>query len=88
MPRPSKKKAEVARRLEALKAKGLVIEQWNLDDIKADLSGRAWPVRPPRCTACVHRCSPRKASRRLRATEEGVRKMIHELIVDPPPLDS
>ena len=74
--------AEAGRRMEALKQAGTVIEQWDLDDIKADL---AW---------CGMAGSPTKVHRvqSIVLTKEGftavapdpdaISKMVHELIVD------
>lgn len=79
---PEQKEAEVGRRLEALKAQGLVIEQWNLDDIKADLQWCGMAGSPTK----VHRVQSivltKEGFTAIEPTEDGVRKMIHELIVD------
>lgn len=79
---PEQKEAEVARRLEALQMKGLAIEQWNLDDIKADLRWCGMAGSPTK----VHRVQSivltKEGFTPVEPTEEGVRKMIHELIVD------
>ena len=66
----------------ALKDKGLLIEQWDLDDVEADLN---W---------CGKNGSPTKVHRiqsvvltstghtRVEPTEQGIRDMVHELIED------
>jgi electron transfer flavoprotein beta subunit len=76
------KEAEVARRLETLRMKGLVIEQWNLDDFKADLQWCGMAGSPTK----VHRVQSivltKEGYTEMPPTEEGVRKMVHELIVD------
>ena len=48
--------AEVQRRAEALRQAGLLMEQWGLDDIHADLAAAAWPARRPRSSACRPSC--------------------------------
>ena len=73
---------EVERRLETLRARGLVIDQWSLDDIDADL---AWcgldgsPTKVHRVQAIV---LTKEGYTEIPPTEEGVRRLIHELIVD------
>ena len=76
------KAAEVQKRCAELKARGLLIEQWNLDDVKADL---AW---------CGRDGSPTKVHRILALvltggeyhefppTDAGVAELIGELIED------
>ncbi|MBN2563217.1 MAG: electron transfer flavoprotein subunit beta/FixA family protein [Phycisphaerae bacterium] len=76
------KEAEHAGRLESLKMRGLVMEQWNLDDIKADLQRCGLAGSPTK----VHRVQSivltKEGYTELPPTEKGVREMIHELIVD------
>lgn len=76
------RQAEVGRRADALEKAGLLLEQWSLDDIGADLS------------RCGHRGSPTKVHRiqsivltkeghtEIPPTEEGIRQLVHELVVD------
>lgn len=74
--------AEQANRLEALKMRSLVIDQWNLDDIDADLIWCGLSGSPTK----VHRVQSivltKEGHKELPPTEEGVRELIHELIVD------
>ena len=67
---------------EALRQKGLLIKQWNLQDIEADLS---WCGRNGSPTK-VHRIQSvvlaAKQSRDVEATQAGIEDMIHELIED------
>ena len=76
------KKAEVARRVEELKAKGLLIQVWDLDVIAADLQWCGVSGSPTK----VHRVQSivltKEGFTRIEPTEPAVRKMIHELIVD------
>jgi len=66
----------------ALQQKGLLIHQWNLDDLKADLT---WCGRNGSPTK-VHRIQSvvlaAKESKDIAPTDEGVGAMIHELIQD------
>ncbi len=76
------KEAEHARRLESLKMNGLLIERWNLDDVEADLQWCGLSGSPTK----VHRVQSivltKEGFTSVPATEDGIRKMIRELIVD------
>lgn len=76
------KAAEVAKRVAALKAQGKLIEQWNLDDIKADLNWCGLAGSPTK----VHRIQSivltKQGYTEIPPTKEGARQLIHELIVD------
>ena len=78
----AQKEAEIAKRIEAIKMKGLFIEQWNLDDIAADLRWCGMAGSPTK----VHRVQSivltKEGYTEIPATEAGVRQMVHELIVD------
>ena len=67
---------------DALEQKGLLIKQWNLDDLEADLT---WCGRNGSPTK-VHRIQSvvlaAKESKAVEPTDEGVAAMIHELISD------
>jgi electron transfer flavoprotein beta subunit len=74
--------AQTAQRIEALKAAGLLIEQWDLDAIHADLErcGLAGsPTKVHRVQAIVLTKEGRTA---VPATEAGIQNLIHELVVD------
>lgn len=76
------KQAEVTRRAEELKRAGLLIEQWDLDDIGADLArcGRAGsPTKVHRVQSIV---LTKEGHTDVPPTEEGVRELIHELVID------
>ncbi len=79
---PEKKEVEIGRRLESLRGRGLQIEQWDLDDIRADLKWCGLSGSPTK----VHRVQSivltKEGYTEIPATEEGIRRMIHELIVD------
>ncbi len=61
---------------------GMLIEHWNLDDIRADMQWCGMSGSPTK----VHRVQSivltKEGYTEMPATEDGVRKMIHELIVD------
>ncbi len=78
----SEREDEHARRLETLKMNGLVMEAWDLDKIEADLQWCGLSGSPTK----VHRVQSivltKEGYTEVPPTEEGVRQMIHELIVD------
>jgi electron transfer flavoprotein beta subunit len=61
---------------------GLLIEQWNLDDIHADLQRCGLAGSPTK----VHRVQSivltKEGYTEIPPTEQGVRDLIHELVVD------
>ena len=72
----------VREQTDALEQKGLLIRQWNLDDLKADLTwcGRSGsPTKVHRIQSVVLAA---KESKDIAPTDEGVAGMIHELIQD------
>lgn len=78
----AKQEAEAARRVEQLKMRNLLMEQWDLDHIAADMTWCGLAGSPTK----VHRVQSivltKEGFTEVPATEEGIRKMIHELIVD------
>jgi electron transfer flavoprotein beta subunit len=73
---------QVQEQADALKQEGLLISQWNLDDLKADLTwcGRSGsPTKVHRIQSVVLAA---KESKDVAPTDEGVAGMIHELIQD------
>jgi len=79
---PEARAAEVETRAAALQARGLLITQWTLDDIKADL---AWcgrdgsPTKVKRIQSVVLKGT---AFRKVEANEAEIAAMVHELIAD------
>jgi len=72
----------VQEQVEVLEQKGLLIHQWNLDDLQADLTwcGRSGsPTKVHRIQSVVLAA---KESKDIAPTDEGVAGMIHELIQD------
>ena len=76
------RKAEAARRVDALLKRGLLIEQWGLEEIGAEVSRCGMSGSPTK----VHRIQAivltKEGYTDVPATEEGVRRLIHELVVD------
>ncbi len=73
---------EVERRAEHLRPRGLMLDQWNLDDIEADL---AWcglngsPTKVHRVQSIVLK---KEGYTEIPPTEAGVRQLVRELVVD------
>jgi electron transfer flavoprotein beta subunit len=78
----AQKESENAKRAVALKVKGLLMEQWNLDDIDADMQWCGLSGSPTK----VHRVQSivltKEGHTEVPPTEAGVRQMIRELIID------
>ncbi len=76
------RQAEVQRRAEELEDRGLLIEQWGLDEIGADLARCGLAGSPTK----VHRIQAivltKEGYTEIPATEDGTRQLIHELVVD------
>ncbi len=76
------REAEVNRRIEALKAKNQLIEQWDLDYVDADLSRCGLAGSPTKVFRVQSIVLTKEGYTEIPPTEEGVRQMIQELIVD------
>jgi len=76
------RQAECAKRVAFLKDRGLLIEQWDLDAIQADLQWCGLTGSPTK----VHRIQSivltKEGYTEIPPTKDGVSRMIHELIVD------
>ncbi len=76
------KEEEVERRAERLRCQGLMLEQWGLDDIRADLSWCGLAGSPTK----VHRVQAivltKQGYTEIPPTEDGVRRLVRELVVD------
>jgi electron transfer flavoprotein beta subunit len=76
------REAEEASRIETLKMRGLLIEQWGLDEVEADMAWCGISGSPTK----VHRIQSvvltKEGYTDVPPTEEGVRNLIRELIVD------
>jgi len=74
--------SETQRRADDLKQRGLLLEQWNLDDIGADLSRCGIAGSPTKVYRIQSIVLTKKGYTEIAPTEEGVRQLIHELVVD------
>jgi electron transfer flavoprotein beta subunit len=79
---PSDHEADWARRIEKLQMERLLMDQWDLDEVEADLQWCGVTGSPTK----VHRVQSivltKEGYTEVEPTEDGVRGMIHELIVD------
>ena len=73
---------EVQRRSATLQEAGLLIEQWNLDDIGADLSRCGLSGSPTKVYKVQSIVLTKEGYTEVPPTEEGARQLIHELVVD------
>jgi electron transfer flavoprotein beta subunit len=73
---------EVARRAERLKSQGLLIDQWDLDDIQADIERCGLSGSPTKVYRVQSIVLTKEGFTEIPPTEDGVRQMIHELVVD------
>jgi len=76
------KQAEAAKRFADLQKNGTAIEQWDLDDIKADLIWCGVSGSPTKVQRVQSIVLTKSGFTAVDATEEGITGMIHELIVD------
>ena len=75
--------AEVpAERAEALKAAGLLLEQWTLDDIHADLNRCGLAGSPTKVFRIESIVLTKEGFKEVPATEAGMQDLVHELISD------
>jgi electron transfer flavoprotein beta subunit len=79
---PAERDAETRRRTEQLKQAGLLIEQWNLDDIHADLDRCGLAGSPTKVFRVQSIVLTKHGYTDIPPTEDGVRRLIHELVVD------
>lgn len=74
--------AEVRRRAAKLKERGLMIEQWNLDDIHADLNRCGLAGSPTKVFKVQSIVLTKEGYTRVEPSEGGIRGLIQELVVD------
>ncbi len=74
--------AEVDRRVAALRQQSLLIEQWNLDDIHADLERCGLAGSPTKVFRIQAIVLTKEGYTEIPPTPEGTRQLIHELEVD------
>jgi electron transfer flavoprotein beta subunit len=74
--------AEVRCLADSLKQKGLLLEQWGLDEIGADLNRCGLAGSPTKVFRVQSIVLTKEGYTEVAATEEGVRQLIHELVID------
>lgn len=72
----------IERRKQELARQGLLIEQWSLDDIHADLNRCGLPGSPTKVYRVQAIVLTKKGFTNIPPTEEGIRRLIDELVVD------
>jgi electron transfer flavoprotein beta subunit len=77
-----RRQAELEGRTEALKKEGLLIEQWSLDDVGADLSRCGLAGSPTKVYRVQSIVLTREGYMEVPPTEEGASRLIHDLVVD------
>jgi electron transfer flavoprotein beta subunit len=76
------REAEEQRRAEALKARGLLMDQWDLDFIGADIDRCGLSGSPTKVYRVQSIVLTKEGYTQIPPTEEGIRQMIQELVVD------
>ncbi len=74
--------AEVARRAEDLRSRGLLIEQWDLDRIGAELDRCGLSGSPTKVYRVQSIVLTKSGYKEIPPTEAGIRQLIQELVVD------
>jgi electron transfer flavoprotein beta subunit len=74
--------AETARRTEDLRSRGLSMEQWDLDRIGAELERCGLSGSPTKVYRVQSIVLTKSGYKEVQPTEEGVRQLIQELVVD------
>jgi electron transfer flavoprotein beta subunit len=74
--------AELEQRIATFQENGLLIDQWDLDDIDADLSRCGLAGSPTKVYKVQSIVLTKEGYTEFPATEEGARQIIHELVVD------
>lgn len=75
-------KALVEQKCQALKQKGLLIQQWDLDMVKADLNWCGRDGSPTKVHRIQNVVLTAKETREIKPDDEGITGMVHELIED------
>jgi electron transfer flavoprotein beta subunit len=76
------RRAEVQSRTADLKSRGLLIEQWDLDRIGADLERCGLSGSPTKVYRVQSIVLTKEGYKEIPPTEEGIRQLIQELVVD------
>jgi electron transfer flavoprotein beta subunit len=79
---PEARQAEAGSRIEGLRAEGKLLEQWDLDDVGAEIERCGLSGSPTK----VHRVQSivltKEGYTEVPPTDEGIHEMIHELVMD------
>ncbi len=78
----AERQAEVRRRIEQLKDRGLLIEQWGLEDINADPNRCGLAGSPTKVYRVQSIVLSKREYKQIPPTEEGIRELVHELVVE------
>lgn len=81
-PEEGKIAAETAARSGVYREKGLLLEQWGLDDIHADLSRCGLSGSPTKVYRIQSIILKKEGYTQIAPTEEGIRELVHELVSD------
>ena len=76
------KETEMLRQAEVLRARGLMLEEWNLDDIGADLNWCGLSGSPTKVQRVQSIVLTKEGHTQVPPTDEGIRGMIRELVAD------
>ena len=74
--------SQVKRRIEALAQKGLLLEQWDLDRIGADLNRCGLAGSPTKVFRIQSIVLTKSGYTEIPATPDGVKQLVHELVID------
>ena len=76
------RQAEIDRRAAQLKEKGLLLEQWDLDDIGAELDRCGLAGSPTKVYRIQAIVLTKEGYKEIPATDEGIHELVHELVID------
>ena len=76
------RKSEAERRVGQLEQRGLLIEQWDLDRIGAELNRCGLAGSPTKVQQVLSVVLTAEGSQQIEATEDGVRQLVKELVAD------
>lgn len=74
--------AKVRQRMDNLQQRGLLIEQWNLEQIGADLSRCGLAGSPTKVLRIQAIVLTKEGYVEIPPTEEGIRQLVHELVIE------
>jgi electron transfer flavoprotein beta subunit len=74
--------AELAKRVDDFQTRGLLMDQWSLDDVGADLQRCGLSGSPTKVYKVQAIVLTKEGYSEVPPTEEGIHQLIHELVVD------